>query len=61
MTHGHVLKRGDASGRGCAGPRGIKGGKLENCNSIINKIYFLKSSVSRLLVPVLGPRGVVPL
>ena len=30
---------GDAAGRGCAGWRGIKGGKWNNCNSIINKIY----------------------
>ena len=28
--------------RGCAGWRGIKGEKWENCNSIINKIYFKK-------------------
>ena len=29
-------------GRGYAGQRGINGGKRDNCNSIINKIYFLK-------------------
>ena len=29
-------------GRGCAGQMGVKGGKWDNCNSIINKIYFLK-------------------
>ena len=29
-------------GRGFAGWRGIKGGKWDNCNSIINKIYFKK-------------------
>ena len=29
-------------GRGCTGQRGIKGGKWDNCNSIINKIYFKK-------------------
>ena len=40
MTHGHELEEGYAGGRGCAGQRGIKGGKWDNCNSIINKIYF---------------------
>ena len=41
-THGHELK----GGRGCwweggAGQRGKKGRKkLDNCNSIINKIYI---------------------
>ena len=30
-----------------AGQRGIKGRKIwDNCNSIINKIYFLKETVS---------------
>ena len=29
-------------GRGCAGWSGVKGGKWDNCNSIINKIYFKK-------------------
>ena len=33
---------GDVGGSGCAGWRGIKGEKWDNCNSIINKIYFLK-------------------
>ena len=39
MTHEYELKGGNA------GWRGIKGGKWDNCNSIINKIYlksFLK-------------------
>ena len=27
-------------GTGCAGRRGTKGVKWDNCNSIINKIYF---------------------
>ena len=31
---------GDAGGRRGTGSRGIKGGKWDNCNSIINKIYF---------------------
>ena len=39
MTHGHELKWGNAAGRGCAGWRGIKWGKWDHCNSIINKIY----------------------
>ena len=42
MTHGHEQKWGNAGGKGCAGWRGIKGGKWDNCNSIINKIYVLK-------------------
>ena len=28
MTHGHKLKGGIVSGRGCAGQRGIKGGEM---------------------------------
>ena len=39
MTHGHELKGGNAGGRWCTGWRGIKGGKWDNGNSIINKIY----------------------
>ena len=42
MTHGHELKGGNSVGRGCAGQRRIKGGKWDNCNSIINEIYFKK-------------------
>ena len=26
----------------CAGQKGVKGGKWDNCNSIINKIYLKK-------------------
>ena len=40
MTHGHKLKGGNVGGKGCAGRRGIKGGKWDNYNSIINKIDF---------------------
>ena len=40
MTHGLELKVGNVGGRGCAGQKRIKGGKWDNCNSIINKIYF---------------------
>ena len=28
MTHGHELKGENVGGRGCAGQRGIKGGKM---------------------------------
>ena len=42
MTHGHELKGGNVGRRGCGGRRGVKGGKWDNCNSITNKIYFLK-------------------
>ena len=42
MTQGHELKVGNVGGRVCAGLKGVKGGKWDNCNSIINKIYFLK-------------------
>ena len=36
-THGHELKEGNVGRRVCAGRRGVKGGKWDNCNSIINK------------------------
>ena len=39
-THGHKLKVGNVGGRGCAGQRGVKEGKWDNCNSIINKIHI---------------------
>ena len=40
MTHGYELKGGNVGGRGCVGWRGIKRGRWDNCNSIINKIYL---------------------
>ena len=41
MTHRHELRWGDAGGRVGTGQRGIKGRKKwDNCNSIINKMYF---------------------
>ena len=41
MTHGHELRGGNPGGRWGAGQRKIKGRKkCNNCNSIINKIYF---------------------
>ena len=40
-THGQELRLGNAGGSGGAGWRGIKGRKKwDNCNSMINKIYF---------------------
>ena len=36
----HELKGENVGGRGCAGQRGIKGVKWDNCNSIINKVYL---------------------
>ena len=43
MTHGHELKVGGIwEGGWGAGWRGIKGGKWNNCNSKINKIYLKK-------------------
>ena len=42
MTHGHELRWRNDDG-GCTGWRGIKKRKKwDNCNGIINKIYFLK-------------------
>ena len=41
-THGHEIRLGNDGGQG-TGQRGIKGRKKwDNCNSIINKIYFKK-------------------
>ena len=47
MTHGHELREGECwCGGGGAGQRGIKERKKwDNCNSIINKIYFKKEKV----------------
>ena len=43
MSPGHELRWGNGDGRGDAGQRGIKGRKKwDNCNSLINKIYFKK-------------------
>ena len=38
-THGHELREGNAGGRGYRA-EGNKGGKWDNCNSVINKIYL---------------------
>ena len=35
-------EEGNAGGKGGAGWRGVKEGKWDNCNSIINKIYLKK-------------------
>ena len=37
MTHGHELLGENVGGSGCAGWSGVKWGKCDNCNSIINK------------------------
>ena len=37
-----IFQGGYVVGRGCAGRRGIKGQKWDNCNSTINKIYLKK-------------------
>ena len=39
MTHGHELRWGDDGGRMGAGERGKVGEKVDNCNSVINKIH----------------------
>ena len=39
MTHRYELRGGDMNWRGVAGQRGIKEGKWDNCNSIVNKLY----------------------
>ena len=57
MTHGHELKGRNVGGRGCAGQRGVKWGKCDNCNNIINKIYlknnkkFKKQKTPTFLTP----------
>ena len=44
-THGHEVRWWNTGGRQGAGWRGIKGRKKwDNCNSIINTIYFKKES-----------------
>ena len=41
ITHRHELKRGNREGV-CRAEGNRGGGKWDNCNSIINKIYFKK-------------------
>ena len=46
MTLGHEIRgRGNVGRRGYIGQGGIKGGKWDNCNSIINKIYLIKQKM----------------
>ena len=56
MTHGHELQEGNVGGRACAGWSGVRGGKWDNCNSIINKYIkknlFLKTSIIHCFSPV---------
>ena len=49
MTHGHELKGGNVGGQGCAGWRGIKGGKWDSCNSIINKVHLKETWQSKCI------------
>ena len=44
MTHGHELKGGMQVGGGVQ--REIKGRKWDNCNIIMNKIFFIKKKKS---------------
>ena len=46
MTHGHELRR-QCWWEGCEGWRRIKERKLDNCNSIINNIYFKKKKKTK--------------
>ena len=48
MTCGCELKGGNVGGRGYAGWRGLKGEKWDNCNSIINKIYFKNAQIKTI-------------
>ena len=48
MTHGHELKKGIAGGKWGTRQRGQRGKNWDNCNSITNKIYFKKNSVSNI-------------
>ena len=57
MTHGLELKWENASGRGGAGWSGIKGGKWDNCNSIINKTYLKKEKSKKLEVFLFSCKG----
>ena len=49
-THGHELKWGNVGRRGCAGRRGVKGGKWDNCNSIINKKFKKLKNMKEQLI-----------
>ena len=44
MTHGHELRGVGCWRKGGTGQREAKGGNRDNCNSIINKIYFKKDN-----------------
>ena len=53
-THENELRRGMLEGQGLQARGGIKGENCENCNGIINKIYFKKIFLIYLGVPMLG-------
>ena len=48
MTHGHELRWGNAGGRGGYRAEGNKGErkKWDNCNSLINKIFYILKNKS---------------
>ena len=48
MTHGHELKGENVGRRECAGRRGVKGGKWDNCNSVSNKIFKKLNKIKTL-------------
>ena len=45
VQHMDMNSGGKAAGIRCAGWWGLKGRKWDNCNSIINKIYFKKQHI----------------
>ena len=48
MTHGHDLRGGgECRWEGMCRAEGSKGGKWDNCNSIINEIYFKKTKTKQ--------------
>ena len=56
MTHGRELRWwGGCRRKGSAGWRGIKGGKWDSCNSIINTIYLKGNDYLYYLFPVPFP------
>ena len=53
MTHGPELSGGPGGGRGWAGGSGVRRGKWDNCNSIINKYIFFKNPHPRIYLFIL--------
>ena len=48
-------READVGGRGWAGWSGVKGGKWDNCNSIINKYIYKNENLTHVLVLI--PNG----